>query len=539
MPAKLNPRLRQLIVFGLCLAFGAALSVGYGQDALWDTKNYHLYNAWAFLHDRYGQDIAPASMQSYFNPLADLPYFWLAQGPLHAWPRTLAAVQGLWFGALVYLIAAIARQSARLQERPFGLADICAALIGATGTMAVSQVGSTTNEIQLAVLVLLGIYVLMRASPLRDNAFCLRSAFLAGLLCGLATGLKPTAMVYPPALALALLVTLGIRTRLAWQATTIFAAGAAVAFLVAYGPWGLHLYRETGNPTFPLFNQLFHSSLTAASEGTDGRFRPHTVLHWLFYPFFWIKKQRNIVTEAAFADPRYALAMVALLAIGAARLFRRSPDTQPQDRGLRLLAVFTSVSYVLWLATFSILRYAIPIEALTGLLMLSAMWSWRSSGGRRTAHHPAAWSLLLLFILTTTTYPNWWRSAYARHVFEVDTGKVESNSLVILAGTPDAYLAPMFPQNETVAFVGLSWFVRASQGHGLWNLVQQRLREHQGPRYVVLRDDPANALERDLLSEMLPDYRITDCRDIPSNLEVDRKGNSYAQAPRLCRLTQE
>jgi hypothetical protein len=538
MPASLNQRLRQLIVLGLCLAFGAALSVGFGQDALWDTKNYHLYNAWAFLHHRYAQDIAPAGMQSYFNPLADLPYFALAQGPLHAWPRTLAAVQGLWFGALAYLIVGIARQSARLQERPFGWADICAALIGATGTMAVSQVGSTTNEISLAVLVLLGVHVLMRALPLRDNAIGLKPVLLAGFCCGLAAGFKPTAMVYPPALALALLVTLDIRTRRAWQATAIFTAGAAAAFLVAYGPWGLHLYRETGNPTFPLFNQLFHSSLTAASDGTDGRFRPQTLTQWLFYPFFWIKKQRDIVTEAAFADPRYALAMLALLAIGAARWFRRSPGTQPQDRGRCLLAIFISVSYVLWLATFSILRYAISIEALTGTLMLSAAWSWRSTGSRRISLHPAAWSLLLLAILATTTYPNWWRSTYAQHVFQVETGTVEPNSLVILAGTPDAYLAPMFPQNETVAFVGLNWFVRASQGHGLWNLVQQRLREHRGPHYVVLRDDPANAQEKDLLSEMLPDYRITDCRDIPSNLEVGRKGNSYAQGLRLCRLAQ-
>lgn len=536
MAALLNRGRRQLLVFALCLAFGAGLSVGLGQDALWDTKNYHLYNAWAFLHDRYAQDIAPASMQSYFNPLADLPYFWLAQGPLHAWPRTLAAVQGLWFGALVYLIAGIARQLARLQERPFGLADICAALIGATGTMAVSQAGSTTNEIQLAVLVLLGLYVLIRALPQCENAVRLKPALFAGLCCGVAAGLKPTAMVYPPALALALLVTLGVRSRVAWQVTVVFGAGVVAAFLVAYGPWGLHLYRETGNPTFPMFNQLFHSALTAASDGTDGRFRPRTLLQWLFYPFFWLKKQRDIVTEAAFADPRYALAMLALLAIGLARWFRRSLRSKQHDRGLHLLVTFTSASYVLWLASFSILRYAIPIEALTGILMLSAMWSWRPAGSRRMALHPAAGLPLLLAILAMTTYPNWWRTAYAQHVLEVDTGTVEPNSQIILAGTPDAYLAPMFPGNETISFVGLSWFVRASQGYGLWSRVQQRLRDHPGPRYVVLRDDPSNTLEEALIVEMLPDYRIADCRDIPSNLEMGRKGNSYAQGLRLCRL---
>jgi hypothetical protein len=526
---------RQWLLLAACLAFSATLSIALGQDIFWDTKNYHLYNAWAFLQDRYTLDIAPASMQSYFNPLLDVPYFWLATGPLQAWPRTLAGLQGLWYGLLVFLVFRIAMRLAKLQRRPFGLADACAALIGATGTMAVSQVGSTTNEIALALLSLLSLYKLMPLLAQGGDPFPARRALIAGLLSGLAAGLKPTAIIYPPALAVALLLALGVQTRAAWQMTSAFAVGVTVAFLASYGPWAWHLYQATGNPTFPMFNQLFHSSLTAATNGTDGQFRPRSVGQWLFYPFYWLTKQRGVVTETAFADPRYALAMLAVFALVFARLCKRQRDPRQVDRGVRFLAIFASLSFVLWMSLFSILRYAIPIEALTGLLLLAAI---------RTIAPLRAWPLLLsatsllllIGVLATTTYPNWWRGAYAKQVFDVDTGTIEPDSLVIFVGSPNAYLAPMFPHAETVGFVGLSWFVQASRGYGLWDQIQQRLRDHAGPRYVVFRSDSSQA-EFKLLNEMLPLNHLTECRDIVSSLEVGRKKKASIDGPRLCRLT--
>jgi hypothetical protein len=55
------------------------LAVAKGQDGNWDLRNYHLYNPWAWLNDRLTTDLAPAGLQSYFNPLIDLPYFFLIQ----------------------------------------------------------------------------------------------------------------------------------------------------------------------------------------------------------------------------------------------------------------------------------------------------------------------------------------------------------------------------------------------------------------------------------------------------------------------------
>ena len=69
----------------------AGLSIGLpllamsllGVDANWDLRNYHLYNVHAWLAGR-GHDIAPAMVQSWHNPLLDLPMYLLFTSGLPA-----------------------------------------------------------------------------------------------------------------------------------------------------------------------------------------------------------------------------------------------------------------------------------------------------------------------------------------------------------------------------------------------------------------------------------------------------------------------
>src|SRR5205814_4678725 len=87
-----------------CLSLGALASVFLGQDANWDLRNYHLYNGYAALHGRFPADLAPANLQSWINPTLDIPYAWLALGPLAAHPEILTAFMGLWYGALLAVV---------------------------------------------------------------------------------------------------------------------------------------------------------------------------------------------------------------------------------------------------------------------------------------------------------------------------------------------------------------------------------------------------------------------------------------------------
>src|SRR5690606_3867967 len=75
------------------VALAVLVSLLRGQDTNWDLRNYHLYNAWAWLNGRIATDLAPAQLQSYFTPLLDVPYYLLVQ---HA----PAPVAGVFLGIL-------------------------------------------------------------------------------------------------------------------------------------------------------------------------------------------------------------------------------------------------------------------------------------------------------------------------------------------------------------------------------------------------------------------------------------------------------
>lgn len=515
-----------------CLLLGAWYAASRGEDASWDLRNYHLYNAWALLHGRLGTDIAPAGLQGYFNPLLDLPYYLLGTGPLRHMPRLLAACQGLWFGGVVWVVGRIAARLAALQQRPFGLIDAAAWLLGVTGSMTLSQAGLTSNEMPLALLVLSALYLLL-PDPDGGRAAWKRLAG-AGLMCGVAAGLKPTAVVYVPALAMALLLMRGA-SRPAWSAGVVFAVAAASGFLLAYGWWGWRLYELTGNPVFPLFNQVFHSPWMPAASGTDARFLPHGALQWVAYPFYWLVPTQSLVTEVRFADPRYALAMISIVAliVAGVRNARRGAAAAP---AVRLVAVFVALSYVTWLVLFSILRYAIAIEALSGLLMLMGWQAWMPSLATATPSARARWAVmaLCLAVAAASRIPQWGHTRYADSAFAIQAPVVEPGSLVVVLGQPNAYVIPFIAGAAGSRYVGITWFTRQSDGHELEQRVRTALTRHRGTVYALLRDDAGEDLAT--LMRWLPGRRLQACTPIVSALERTRGGTDLSLGLRLCRL---
>jgi hypothetical protein len=515
----------------VCLLFGALASASRGQDASWDLRNYHLYNAWALLHGRLHVDLAAAGIQSYFNPLADLPYYLLGTGPLAHLPRVLAAFQGLWFGWLIFLVLQIGRRLARLRGRVFAKADVCAAWLGITGTMVISQAGLSSNEVMLGCCVLLALYWCLGCCEAPDVCSVRWSIVGAGLLVGIAAGAKATTIVYVPALALALLLT-AQTWGVAWRRACLFALVAGVGFLLAYGWWGRMLYRLTGNPVFPMFNQWFHSAWVPAAGNTDRQFLPRDVWQWLLYPFYWAVPNHHLVTEGKLAEPRYALAMLGVLVLAAVRAWR-APENGSCRRATRCVIVFVIAAYLAWLPLFSILRYTVPIVALCGFVCLWGVQALldRDPDIAHARRMTTTMVALLVLSIAASQYPGWGHKPYATRAFDVHVPEIAQGSLVVLLGQPIAYVIPFFQDAAGQHYLGLTWFNTLARNDRLGALTRRTLRGWKGPLYILVRGDTAGATAP-LRKLWLPGATFTACRDVTSRMERPRMPAMI----RLCRL---
>ncbi|HTT83434.1 MAG TPA: hypothetical protein VMF67_08125, partial [Rhizomicrobium sp.] len=363
---------RTVVIIVTCLSIGAAISVLRGQDANWDLRNYHLYNGWAAMHGRLGVDLAAAGLQTWINPTLDIPYAWLALGPLATHPRLLAAFMGLWYGALIAGVLGIAFVLYRPwpPERRW-LATASATLLAVTGAAVFSQVGTTFNEIQTGALVLASVLLLAREIDRHPAAPRFVILLLTGTLLGAAVGLKMTSAVYAPAAALAFIAVMPIRR---WPAClALMVLGGIAGFALGGGWWAYKLYETYGNPVFPFFNGIFRSPWYPPINQFDQRFLPQGIWQDLFYPFFWLSKKPMTVAEYGFRDARIPLAYALIIIAGVLVLARRFSKRRWFHLAIGLpqwfVLAFAVSSYVLWLCTTSILRYATPVEATAALLL--------------------------------------------------------------------------------------------------------------------------------------------------------------------------
>jgi hypothetical protein len=137
---------------------------------------------------------------------------------------------------------------------------------------------------------------------------------------------------------------------------------SVAVFAVPLAPYTIWVCRLTGNPIFPIYNGVFHSPLYPATNGWDGRwggFGAREILSWPILIFF--EPQRT--AELAVYSGRLSFAFVAALIC---LLFAHRLDLR--TRAISLLIVAGSF---LWSLTMGYIRYALFLEVLSGVLLIS------------------------------------------------------------------------------------------------------------------------------------------------------------------------
>ena len=428
------PLLRTSVLVPIAIALGSLLAGAVytwfaGEDVNWDWQNYHEYNVWAVITGRYGIDALPAGFQTYFNPTVYFPIYYLRHLlPLPYGLMIIGAVHGLNLLLIYFLVRVLLRQAAT------ATAIGASILIAAVGPMTLSEVGTSFSDILTALPIVAGCILIVSADEKHHGRYA-----LAGLLIGAAVGLKLTNVVY--ALGAAAAVLAASRPLLA---TLCLGLGGAVGAVMTGGAWSVMLWREMGNPIFPLFNAVFQSPELVPINIMDWQFMPRGFLDALAYPFYWLVGD-NRSSEYPFRDARFAVATLLLLAgAGRSLLARTKIFTQ---RDIQFL-LFCIVSYAAWLAVFSIQRYAIVLELLCAplivLLIVRCLANWPASGASSLRANAVMAATAVLIALWSQP-GDWFRRPWSNPFNPAIAEQLHQPADYFIVDKPIAYIAPLLP----------------------------------------------------------------------------------------------
>jgi hypothetical protein len=511
------PRLAALGAAAICGGSGL-LSVALGPDNYWDLRFYHLYAPWAYLHDRYLYDVAPAEYQSFLNPMADFLFYGMTSSMLNEMPRTIAFIMGAVHGLNAVLVAAISWHVLRPREQCVRTA-LCAAatLIGITGAGVLPLIGTTSNDLINSIFVLGALLGVLQIAASSDESTARRFGW-SGLSAGVGVGLKYTAAIYFPGLAIvALLAAVRRRTP---AGLVIFGACAALGFLAVAGHHLLTLWRDFGNPMFPMMNDIFQSPYFEPESGTEDEFQARDIWQAIAYPFYWVKTNSYLVSEVSLRDWRGAIAYLAIIAALAARVAavvvdKRRAVEDGETRGLGLVIVFVAISYFPWALVFGNYRYAVTLEMLTGVIIIGVVI--RIARGRVLRIAGAA--ALLVVAAATTVYPNWGRGRFSERYIDVRVPSLPANSLVLIAtGQPVAYFIPF--AEPTAQYLGIeNDFLELAQENRLVTKVKSLMRTPNRAKFIVSVGEFDSRKLDHVLSQFGLALGRSPCRPIWSNLE--------------------
>ncbi|MGE3770964.1 MAG: hypothetical protein AB7G06_08465 [Bdellovibrionales bacterium] len=510
----------RLCLFLFPLAYGL-LALAFGQDANWDLRNYHWYNAYAFLNGRYGFDLLPSQTPYFYNPMLDLPLYLSAQ-LLGARPLAflLGALQGLNF----VLLFTLARRLMRVEIPNRDSYALLVAFAGLIGGGVLGELGTCfyDNVVSLGVLATLNIIVLRlgQSDERRNFRVSAWKWLIAGVPLGLVSGFKLPTAVYAVGIGLALVVYAAPLTE-RFRRGFFFALGLGLGFLVAMGPWGLYLWQEFQNPLFPYFNDIFNSPLAPPTSARDIKFLAEG---WekLYFPFLFTMDPLQ-VGEVAWRDIKiplvYALLPLALVLwkvpgrIG----YNAANDLTNARRAFVLWA--GAFSYVVWMLMFAIYRYAIPLEMLSALMLFITIDLLKLHAGRKRSIYVG----LVFIALATMQVADWGRADFRRDFVKVTGADIPApdTAMLLMAGfQPYSHVIPAFPAQIPVIRVQ-SNFASPGEPKGINPVIKARVRNHAGNFWLLVPTYDTEWVSRDVLPQFGLKTVLDSCRIVRNNLGED------------------
>lgn len=515
-----------ILMLSIFLIFAGFLCAHNQFNFNWDFTNYHYYNAFAFLNNRLNYDIVPSSVNTFFNPLIELPlYFYIEY--FNDYPSIIYALQGLWFGLLLFVFYKFSTLFFDINTLQGQLGIVLTFAVAATGQATYFQAGSSTNEIPIALLVYSALYILAKMIKF-PNSQQARKFFLAGFILGSALGLKSTCVYLCLASGISLIIC-NKHLKGPIKFIILFALGGLVGFLFVNGWWMYKMWALYGNPFFPFLNGIFHSPYFDDFNFSDRRFIPPLHIAPIF-PYVWnCGKYRS--AEVDFYDFRGAVFYtIALLCIGYMLTKpERIKKFYAQQHLWCFFSVFMILGYILWLVSFSIYRYLLVIEMGGAIILVKILSLYKPKSDIKFILYSSfkliLYGILILNYKEGMTWPT--QSTISHKFVDIEEVNLPENTLLKLYNFPTAGVIPVLAKYNTFRALGYkhinampmlgSDFVERGKFREIRDKIEQ---EHTGPVVVIFRKFYELSVHNNELFEALePSVKGMYCRKLKNTMD--------------------
>jgi hypothetical protein len=437
----------RLLVYMACTALAVVTNYFLGKDMASDALSYHIYAGFSAVNDRFAHDYFAAGPQSYFNPYIYVPLYYLVSSSLSSIEisSALAIAHSVILWLTYELAVSVCPSDDRRQRLIFGLCAIAFALVN---PILLQQIGSTFADITTGELVLAGWLLLALAIRTPSAARVIG----AGLLCGVATGLKLTNAVH----AIAGFAILTMLPMVPWGRIRLglaYGISLGLGFLVIAAPWSYRLERRFGNPLFPMLNNVFRSPEFTTETGHATRFIPDSFAEALWRPFAMIDPVSMVHEELRAPDPRYAVLLILTGALFCRWLWQRraASSSQPlmnadaaSTRALAAIGCGLAVDWAAWLSASGNSRYFLPMSSVAAVVTVALLY-------RLFATQPKARNYILAGILGIQGVQLWMGADYRWNQVPWDGHWINISVPAKLKSEPNLYLTMGTPTNSFIA----------------------------------------------------------------------------------------
>ena len=480
------------LMFLLFCLIGIFLSLHFRYEMIADFDNYHYYLPWAFFNDRTFTDIALAMENSYHNPLIDMPYYFLVEY-FNDNLTVYYTYTGMYYGFLMFVFYKLCSLIFKPEQK---IELLLTMIIAMTGFATLSQVGTCSNEILVCSGIMAGLYLIYKEifvlQTERGKIFT-----VAGYIMGIMLGLKLTVVVYCIASGCTLIL---FYKKLQTPVKTIglFALGGLLGFLTVDGWWMFILYEHFGNPVFPYFNNIFKSPYYPEEFLTYKDFYKKDLVGYILFPYKASFQLNNQVTsEAEMLDVRLALGYTVLWIMLIFGIIKRNLLTQiKQHQNIAFLAIFSVISYILWLQIFSIIRYAIPFEMLIALFIVLYFSALRPKGLIKFALWASGCIILFFMLLSGLPYTSWGNRLDETQLVYENNVKLPENSLLISLSPSTGLVATQIVKNNPDVKLANATTTFSVDGTKFNEMIEKYKQNSSYKAYLVYLKSPVKEFNR-------------------------------------------